>query len=102
MKNPLLEDFNGPFQTPPFSKISESDFEPAFKEAIALANAEIDQITNNSEDPSFSNTIEALEFSGSKLSKISSIFFNLNSAETNEEIQSIAKKVSPELSKFSN
>ncbi len=102
MKNALLEDFNGPFHTPPFSNISESDFEPAFKEAIALANAEIDQITNNSELPSFSNTIEALEFSGSKLSRISSIFFNLNSAETNEEIQSIAKKVSPELSKFSN
>ncbi|GGD29337.1 M3 family metallopeptidase [Hyunsoonleella pacifica] len=94
--------FNTPYNTAPFSKIKDEDYLPAFKKAIADAKAEIDNIVNNEALPSFENTIEALDFSGEKLDRISSIFFNLNSAETNENIQKIAQEVSPLLSEFSN
>ena len=97
-ENPLLE----PFNAAPFSKIKNEHFKPAFQEAIAKAKAEIDAITANEEAPTFENTLEALEFAGETLSRVSSIFFNLNSAETNEEIQKIAQEVSPWLSEFSN
>lgn len=97
-ENPLLE----PFDAAPFSKIKNEHFKPAFQEAIAKAKAEIDSITSNEEEPTFENTLEALEFAGETLSRVSSIFFNLNSAETNEEIQKIAQEVSPWLSEFSN
>ncbi len=97
-ENPLLE----PFNAAPFSKIKNEHFKPAFQEAIQKAKAEIDAITANEEAPTFENTLEALEFTGETLSRVSSIFFNLNSAETNEEIQKIAQEVSPWLSEFSN
>lgn len=100
--NPLLQDFNTPFNTAPFSKIKESHFKSAFSEAIALAQEEIDAIVKNTAKPTFKNTIEALEFSGQKLDRISSIFFNLNSAETNDKIQALAQEISPLLTKFSN
>jgi len=100
--NPLLEKFNTPYTTAPFSKVKNEHFKPAFKEAIAKAKAEIDVITDNAKAPTFENTIEALDFSGYILDRISSIFFNLNSAETNDEIQKIAQEVSPWLSDFSN
>ncbi len=96
--NPLLS----PFDTAPFSKIKNEHFKPAFLQAMEDARTEIDAITENQEVPSFENTIEALEFSGQQLDRISSIFFNLNSAETNEEIQKIAQEVSPLLSEFGN
>ena len=102
MNNPLLQDFNTKYNTAPFSKIKNEHFIPAFEKAIALAKAEIDTIVNNKETPSFKNTLKALEFSGEKLDRISSIFFNLNSAETNDEIQNIAQEVSPLLTEFSN
>ncbi len=102
MNNPLLKDFNTPFTTAPFSKIKNEHFKAAFEEAIILAKAEIDLIVQNKEIPTFQNTLEALEFTGAKLDRISSIFFNLNSAETNDEIQKIAQEVSPMLSEFSN
>ncbi len=98
MSNPLLQSFD----TAPFSKIKNEHFKPAFLQAIEDARAEIDAITENSDAPTFENTIEALEFSGQQLDRISSVFFNLNSAETNEEIQKIAQEVSPLLSEFSN
>ncbi len=94
--------FNTPYNTAPFSKIKDDHYLPAFTKAIADAKAEIDTIVNNDAAPTFENTIEALEFSGEKLDRISSIFFNLNSAETNETIQKIAQEVSPLLSEFSN
>lgn len=97
-QNPLLQSFD----TAPFSKIKNAHFKPAFEQAIATAKAEIDAITSNREAPTFENTIEALEFTGQQLDRISSIFFNLNSAETNDEIQAIAQEVSPLLSEFSN
>jgi peptidyl-dipeptidase Dcp len=96
--NPLLEKFD----TAPFSKIKNEHFKPAFLQAIEDARAEIDAITSNTEEPTFENTVEALEFSGQQLDRISSIFFNLNSAETNDKIQKIAQEVSPLLSEFSN
>ncbi len=100
--NILNNTFNTPFNTAPFSKIKNEDYLPAFKTAIEKAKAEIDAITSNDEVPSFENTIEALDYSGEELSRISSIFFNLNSAETNDDIQKIAQEVSPLLSEFSN
>jgi len=100
--NPLLQPFNTPHTTSPFSKIENKHFKPAFKEAIAKAKAEIDMITEKSKEATFKNTIEALDFSGYTLDRLSSIFFNLNSAETNDEIQKIAQEVSPWLSEFSN
>lgn len=96
--NPLLE----PFETPPFSQIKNEDFKPAFEIALQQAREEINQIVENPERPSFKNTLEAMEFAGEKLGKISSIFFNLNSAETNPEIQKIAQEVSPWLTEFQN
>ncbi len=96
--NPLLQDFD----TAPFSKISSEDYKPAIKKAIEIAKQEINTIVTNNEAPSFENTIEALDFSGEKLNRVTSIFFNLNSAETNEDIQKIAQEISPWLSEFSN
>jgi peptidyl-dipeptidase Dcp len=100
--NPLLDKFDTPFETVPFSKIRNEHFKPAFDAAIAKAQEEVALIVNNPNTPTFENTTEALELSGKLLSRISSVFFNLNSAETNEEIQKIAQEISPKLSKFSN
>jgi peptidyl-dipeptidase Dcp len=79
-----------------------SDYQAAFETTIAAARAEIDTISNNPEQPTFENTIEALDFSGQTLDRLSSIFFNLNSAETSDEMQKIAQEVSPLLTAFSN
>jgi len=100
--NILLQKFNTKLDTAPFSKIKNEDYLPAFQEAISLAKGEIDQIVNNTENPTFENTIEALSFSGDTLDRISNIFFNLNSAETSDEMQKIAQEVSPLLSEFGN
>ncbi|MEO9512010.1 MAG: M3 family metallopeptidase [Flavobacteriaceae bacterium] len=98
MDNPLLKSFD----KAPFEHIKNEHFKPAFIEAIENARKEIDAIAENTEDPTFENTLEALDFSGKQLDRVSSIFFNLNSAETNDEIQKIAQEVSPLLSEFSN
>ncbi|WP_299161253.1 M3 family metallopeptidase [uncultured Tenacibaculum sp.] len=97
-KNPLLQDFN----TAPFSKIEEGHYKPAIKKTIEIAKDEINTIIDNSNEATFENTTVALDFTGEKLSRVTSIFFNLNSAETNEEIQKIAKDISPWLSEFKN
>ena len=98
----LNNPFNTEYNTAPFSEIKAEDFLPAFKMAIKKAKSEIDIIVNNSEIPTFKNTIEPLDYSGEELSRISSIFFNLNAAETNDTIQQIAQEISPLLSEFSN
>ncbi|MGO4906092.1 M3 family metallopeptidase [Flavobacterium sp. W20_MBD1_R3] len=98
----LTQHFNTTYNTAPFSKIKNEDYLPAFVTGIELAKAEIDAIVQNTMQPNFENTIEALAFSGDVLDRISSIFFNLNSAETNDEIQKIAQEVSPLLSEFGN
>ena len=100
--NVLDTRFETPYNTAPFSKIKTNAFLPAFRKAIESAKNEIDQIVENKATPSFKNTIEALEYTGEQLDRISSIFFNLNAAETNEEIQKIAQEVSPLLTEFSN
>ena len=98
----LTQYFNTKYNTAPFSQLKNEEYLPAFQEGIALAKAEIDTIVNNPEKPTFENTIETLAFSGNTLDRISSIFFNLNSAETSDEMQKIAQEVSPLLSEFGN
>ncbi len=102
MDNPLLNTFSTPFESAPFSTITYDHYLSAFKQAIDEAKAEIDAITASVEPATFENTIEAMELSGEKLGRISGIFFNLNSAETSEEMQNIAQEVSPWLSEFGN
>ena len=102
MTNPLLEKFHTPHETAPFNEIMEQDFAPAFKKLIEESLIEIDEIVSNSEEPTFENVIVALAFSGEQLDRVSNIFFNLNSAETNDEIQKIAQEVSPLLTEFSS
>lgn len=101
MNNPLLADFATPFDTPPFDIIKPEHFLPAIKEAVENSKLEIEQIKNEAL-PSFQNTIEALDRSGKRLGIISGIFFNLNSAETNEEIQALAREISPILTTYGN
>jgi peptidyl-dipeptidase Dcp len=100
--NILNKTFKTLYKTAPFSQIKSEDYLPAFKEAIKQAKSEIDAITANKATPTFENTIEALEYCGESLDRLSSIFFNINSAETNETIQKIAQEISPMLSEFSN
>ena len=102
MTNPLLQSFNTKYQSAPFAEIKEEHYLPAFKELIDQSLQEIQEITQNPETPTFENTIEALAYSGEQLDVVSNIFFNLNSAETNDEIQQIAQEVSPLLTEFSN
>lgn len=100
--NPLLQPFQTKYQSAPFHEIKEEHFLPAFQNLIAISQEEIDAITGNPEPATFENTIEALAYSGEKLDVASNIFFNLNSAETNDEIQRIAQEVSPLLTEFSS
>jgi peptidyl-dipeptidase Dcp len=100
--NPFFEEWNTPFQTPPFTKIKNEHFLPAFEEGIKQQRQELEQILNNPEEPNFTNTIGALERSGKLLSKVSRVFFNLSSANSNDEIQKVAEKITPELSKLNN
>ncbi len=97
-ENILLQSFD----IAPFNAIQNEDYKPAIEAAIAQARQEIDFITNNPEPATFENTIAALDYAGYQLDRVTSIFFNLNSAETNETIQKTAQEVSPLLSEFSN
>ena len=98
MDNPLLQ----PFDLAPFSKINNEHYLPAIKALIDITKQEVSLITKNPNTPTFKNTVEALENTGGALDRATSIFFNLNSAETNDQIQQIAQEVSPLLSNFSN
>lgn len=98
IQNPLLH----PFDKAPFSRIKTEYFLPAFQKEIENTRKEIDAIVQNPETPNFANTLEALEFSGLQLDRISSVFFNLNSAETTPEMQALAQKISPMLTELSN
>ena len=99
MDNPFFTEWNTPFQVPPFDKIKNSHYLPAIKKAINEHKKEIDSITNNPEPPTFENTIEALAYSGRLLDKVNSVFESQLSANTNDSLQKIAIKISPELSK---
>jgi Zn-dependent oligopeptidase len=98
MQNPLLQSFD----TAPFSEIKNEHFLPGIMQLIADTKDEVSTIVNNSEAPTFENTVVALENTGMRLDRATSIFFNLNSAETNDEIQKIAQDLSPLLSDFQN
>ncbi|WP_281988803.1 M3 family metallopeptidase [Aquimarina aggregata] len=98
MNNPLLKKFDAA----PFETIKSEHFLPAIKNGISIAKEEINAIVSNTEEPSFTNTVESLEYCGELLDRVTSIFFNLNSAETTKEIQEIAQEASPLLSEFSN
>ena len=101
MSNPLLTKSTLPYGAPQFDKIKNQHYIPAFKQAIAEAKAEIDSIVNNPDEPTFENTIEALEYAGSTLNQVSHIFYNLLEANTNEEMQNIAEEISPLTTEFS-
>ena len=94
-KNVLLQEWNTPFQTPPFDEIKNEDFMPAFLAAMESEKRQVDAIANNSETPTFENTIEALEKSGRLLDRVSRVFGCLNNAETNDELQRIARDIAP-------
>ncbi len=100
--NILTENFSTPYHSAPFDQIKNEDYLPAFKALIHQSEEEINAIVNNSDEPTFENTIEALAFSGEQLDRASSIFFNLNSAETSDELQKIAQEVSPILTEYSS
>lgn len=100
-KNPLLQDSTLPYGAPAFDKIEVDHYLPAFKQAISEGKAEVDAIVNNPEAPTFSNTIESLEYAGDRLNKISAIFYNLLEADANERLQEIAEELSPMMTEFS-
>lgn len=102
MNNPLLQDYNTPFETTPFAAIKPLHFKPALEQAINDAHRVIDRIKEQTDKASFKNTIERLEYSSEAVGRIAELFFNLNSAETNAEIQALARELSPLLSKFGN
>lgn len=102
VNNILVSDFDTLHNTPPFSKIDESLYLPAFYNALELARAEIKLIEDDKSEATFSNTIEALEKSGAKLEQVGEIFFNLNHAQTSDKMQAIAEEISPVLTEFSN
>jgi peptidyl-dipeptidase Dcp len=102
MNNPILQPWNTPHETPPFQLIGINHFKPAAEEAIKSAGKEVELISENPEIPTFENTIAALDRIGEKLGRVSSILFNLNSAETSKDLQAVAQEISPMLTRFSN
>jgi len=102
MSNPLLSSFDTPFNTPPFHLIKNDHYLPAVKALIKSTKVEIENVIANEEPPTFENTIEGLENTGRGLDAVAEIFFNLNSAETNDELQELAVEISPMLTEFNN
>lgn len=100
--NPFFETWDTQFQVPPFEKISIADYLPAFKEGMNLQTAEIDAIVKNPEPPTFDNTVVALDNSGEMLSRVSRVFYGLNSANTSDEMQAVARDVSPLLTEHND
>ncbi len=100
MENPLLTESTLPFGAPPFDKIRNEHYMPAFEQGIAEAKAEIDAIVANPAAPSFENTVEALENAGQTLDRVSGIFYNLLEADTDDEMQQIAEDISPKMTEY--
>ena len=101
MENPLLRESSAPFGAPEFDKIRNEHYLPAFEAGIAEAKAEIDAIIANQEEPTFENTIEAMEYAGQTLDRVAGIFYNLMEADTDDQMQQIAEEVSPMLTEYS-
>ncbi|MFZ1456518.1 MAG: hypothetical protein WAT46_10800, partial [Saprospiraceae bacterium] len=100
--NVLTKEFNTPFGTVPFDKITPDDFMPAMTQAMKDGRAEVQKITDNKAKPSFNNTVISLEQSGKSITRISKVLFNLNSAETNPAIQKNVRDISPLLTEYNN
>ena len=101
-ENPFLHAYGTPHETVPFNRIELNDYEPAIREGMDEEDREIERITDNTEPPTFENTILALENSGALLERATTVFFNLMSAETCDEMDALAEKMMPELSEHSN
>jgi peptidyl-dipeptidase Dcp len=101
-KNPFFETYSTPHQTIPFNEIKLEHYFTAFEEAMKVQSKEVDELINNSAEPSFENTIVKLEHSGELMSKVGGAFYNMLSSETSDELQAIAEKLSPILSEHSN
>ncbi|ADB37903.1 M3 family metallopeptidase [Spirosoma linguale] len=101
-QNPFLTSYTTPHQTAPFDKIKNADYLPALKDGLAQGRKDVDAIVTNTAAPTFENTIVALERAGDLLGKVTSVLFNLNSAETSPELQKIVKEASPLLSEYGN
>jgi len=102
IENPFFSEYGTPFDVPPFDKIANAHYLPAFEQGMQEQQTEIQAIIANTEAPDFKNTIEALEYSGSLLTKVQSVFGNLRSSDNSEELQAIAKEVTPKLSAHSD
>lgn len=102
MENPLLQPYHTLHDTTPFDRIGLEDYEPAIRKGMEAEDAEIQQIINNPEAPTFENTVLALEQSGKLLDRVTTVLFNLMSAETCDELDAIAEKLMPELSEHAN
>lgn len=100
--NPFMQEWDTPYGVPPFNQIKSEHYIPAFEEGMAQQKAEIDAIINNTEEPTFANTIEALENSGELLNKVTNVFFNLSECCNSEEMEAIAEEVSPKLSQHAD
>jgi peptidyl-dipeptidase Dcp len=100
--NPLLAEWHTPFEAPPFAEIAPAHFRPAFEAALAEHRAEIERITGDPAEPTFANTIAALELSGRVLRRVGAVFFNLASADTNDELQEIEREIAPVLARHRN
>ncbi|MGE0018969.1 MAG: M3 family metallopeptidase [Draconibacterium sp.] len=100
--NPFFETYTTPYEVPPFDKILNAHYLPAFQEGMKQQNAEIETIVTATEKPGFANTIEALDRSGELLTKVSSVFFNVKEANTNDSINAIAEEVAPLLSQHTD
>ena len=94
-ENPLLVEWNTPYGIPPFEQVQPEHYLPAFKAAMAAEIAEIDAIVNNTEEPTFENTIEAYANTGELLSNVSAVFSSANGVKSSPELQAIAKELSP-------
>ena len=96
--NPFYASYGTPFEVPAFDRITNEHYLPAFERGIAEAKTEVEAIRDNKDAPTFANTVVALETSGKLLTRVSDVFFNLNSAETSDEMQAMAREVAPKLS----
>jgi len=101
MKNPFLTESSAPFGAPEFDKITNEHYLPAFEAGVAEGKKEIDAIVANPDEPTFENTIEAMEYAGETLNRVAGVFYNLMEAHTNDQMQAIAEQVSPMLTEFS-
>ena len=101
-QNPFFSEFSTPYGVPPFDKIKSEHYMPAFVEGIRQDSLEVEAIANNPEPPTFANTIEALENTGELLSRVANVFYNLYSADTNDDLDKIAEKVSPMMTDHSD